>query len=247
MRIFVSGHSPRERCFSALCLKHGHLQPAYGPWDLAVLPLPVSSMEEDLADQLPRGQRIVCGKPDDALKRLAWKRGWQLINILEKESFLQENANLTAEGAVFYAMKQSDAAIKGSDCLVIGYGRIGKALTEKLRALGANVTVAARRKESQDQAGKNSVSIGDIPQVIGSCGFVFNTVPTPVLDENCLRSAGHDTLFFELASKPYGIDMDAAEKMGKRVFLESGIPGRYCPKTAAEAMLRCIETEVQHE
>ena len=243
MRILICGNGAREKYLAALCPARGHSTPDHGPWDVAVLPLPKSSLPEETADQLPRGQKIVCGLTDAAFERLSEKRGWKLLRVLSDETYTQENAALTAEGALFTAVARMNRALRGSQCLVIGYGRIGKALTRLLRGLGATVTVAARREESRREAGENSVSIPEMPQVLPRMDAVFNTVPAPVLGEEELRHVKPSCVLIDLASAPYGIDRDAAEALGLRAFLESGLPGRYCPLSAAETLMDYLERE----
>ncbi|MBR3742583.1 MAG: hypothetical protein IKN04_19380 [Clostridia bacterium] len=243
MRVLICGNGERDKYLAELCTARGHSTPDHGPWDMAVLPLPRSYLSEETADQLPRGQKIVCGMTDAAFDRLAEKRGWKLLRVLSDESYTQENAKLTAEGALFTAVARMNRALRGSQCLVTGYGRIGKALTGLLRAMGAAVTVAARREESRREAGENSVSIREMPKVLPRMDAVFNTVPAPVLGEKELRRVRPHCVLIDLASAPYGIDRDAAEILGLKAFLESGLPGRYCPLSAAETLLNYMERE----
>ena len=243
MRVLICGNGAREKSLAALCLSRGHTLPDHGPWDMAVLPLPRSYLPENVADQLPRGQKIVCGMTEPDFDRLSERRGWKLLRVLEDEAYTQENAALTAEGALFTAVARMNRALRGSQCLVIGYGRIGKALTGLLRAMGALVTVAARREESRREAGENSVSISYMPNILPRMDVIFNTVPAPMLGEKELRQVKPLCVMIDLASAPYGIDRDAAEALGLKAFLESGLPGRYCPLSAAEALLNYMERE----
>lgn len=247
MKLLITGNGEREEYLRLLCLARGHDVPRHGPWDAVILPLPKSEIDEETADQLPRGQIVICGKTDAQFDRLAERRGWKLKRVLQDERFAQENAMLTAEGAVYIAMAESDAALAGARCLVAGYGRIGQEVTKRLRALGAAVTVAARRLESRLEAGENSVDIGQIPDVIGQMDFIFNTAPARIFTLEALRAVSPHALFMELASAPYGVDPEAAKGMDLRYRLESGLPGRYCPKSAARILLDYVEREVHHE
>lgn len=243
MRLCICGNGEREKCLRTLCLSRGHSLPESGAWDAVVLPLPRSDIDEELADQLPRGQTVICGLTGPKFDAMAEKRGWRLKRVLKDEAYVAENARLTAEGAVWAAMVHADRAVCGAECLVIGYGRIGKALTGMLSGLGAKATVAARRKESRDEAGEGSVSIEETACVLPRMDLVFNTVPSPVLGREELKAAQPNALLIELASAPYGIDREAAEQLGLNVYLESALPGRYCPRSAAEALLRYVERE----
>ena len=75
---------------------------------------------------------------------------------------------------------------------------------------------------------------------------VYNTVPAQLLNESLLRRARKDALLIELASPPYGMDLDAAKALGLRCLLESGVPGRYCPESAAQALLNYVERRCGH-
>ena len=247
MKILLTGGGDREKALRALCPERGHELPAHGPWDAVILPLPRSEIDEETADQLPRGQTVVCGKTDGAFDRLAQRRGWRLLRVLEDETYALANAALTAEGAVYTAMGERDRSLSGSRCLVAGYGRIGQELTARLRALGAYVTVAARRRESRERAGINSVPIEALPRAAGQADFIFNTVPSPIFTDDALRAIPEGTPLIELASPPYGADPMAVREAGVRYRLESGLPGRYCPKSAALILLKYAEREVHHE
>lgn len=241
MKLYIAGDGPRETELRALCTLRGHTLPEHGPWDVAVLPLPRSTIAQDLADLLPNGQLVVCGHTDERFDDLASHRGWRLMRVLQDEAYTVENAALTAEGAVCAAMNACPFAIGRSRCLVIGYGRIGKQLTRLLRGLGALVTVTARREESRMEAGPNSISIPKIPSVLPETDLIFNTVPALILDRDALKSVSPAARIIELASKPYGIDMDAARELGLNVMVESGVPGRYCPQSAAVTLLDYME------
>ncbi len=70
-----------------------------------------------------------------------------LIDYYSREDFMLQNAIPTAEGAVKVAMEDCKKTIHKSSCLVVGYGRVGKALAKLLKNMGANVTVSARNTQ----------------------------------------------------------------------------------------------------
>ena len=50
-------------------------------------------------------------------------------------------------------------------------------------------------------------------------------------------------LLMDLASAPWGIDREAARSVGVNAVLESGLPGRYCPRSAAALLMEYMERE----
>lgn len=239
MRLYITGDDERSNALKRLALANGHEMTEKKP-DAVVLPLPKAGVK-DMKRYFPQGQRIIGGKTETALMDMMEEEKWAFENVLEDETFLLENARLTAEGAVWKAMNMRKNALCYAECMVVGYGRIAKLLTEMLRGIGSRVTVAARSEKARREAGENSIAIGKMQNVIGKMDYVFNTVPFPVIKEDELCYAKKDAVIMELASAPYGIDMHAAEMLGLKVHIEGGLPGRYCPMDAARVWLDYIE------
>ena len=238
MVIRISGNGRKEALLRALLTQKGHTVREVQP-DVWVLPLPFSSVEKSEWGALNVGAKIVMGIADEKTEEALRERGLAIYRILEDEAYTERNTLLSAEGALCAAMEMTDGALTGANCLVIGNGRLGTALCGMLKGLGARVTVAARRKTALGEA-----PLEALESLLTGCGFVFNTVPFPVLHSAVLRNASKDTCFLELASAPYGIDREAAAALGLRYSLESGIPGRYCPAAAARNIADYLERSV---
>ena len=160
------------------------------------------------------------------------------------EAFLRKNARLTAEGAIATAMREKRRALLGSTCLVTGFGRIGQELTARLCAMGAFVIVCARSEAQMRAAhamGAHPVPLAQVASAAGQADVLFNTVPARVLGAEALARIGRDALLLELASAPYGADIDEAVRMGINLRLESGLPGRYAPNEAGEALFETVQ------
>ena len=247
MKIWIQGNSEMSSFLRKMCSDRGMVLSSLGQCDLAVLQFPFSTLSDDMINAFPDRQRIVCGKIDEKMNRISKEKNWMLFQPLEDETYLTDNARLTAEGALCASMSKMTRSLRDAHCLVIGYGRIGKELTRLLRSFGADVTVAARRAESRKEAGENSVSIERLPSVICKADLIYNTVPARTVSESGLFLIKNTAVLIELASKPYGFDMERAKRLGIHACLESGIPGRYCPESAAGALMRYIERSVQIE
>ena len=168
----------------------------------------------------------------------------RIVDLWADEALLSDNARLTAEGAVAAAMRSSGRAIRDMRCMVVGWGRIGRALTEILAGLGARATVVTRSEANRRRAaerGAEAVLTHQLARALPGRALVFNTAPSMLLDAAALRRADRDAMLIDLASPPYGIDLRAAWDMGLRAWREPGLPGRYCPQSAARALLRAIE------
>lgn len=63
------------------------------------------------------------------------------FDYMKYESFVLKNAFLTAEGAVTLIEENTAYSLYRAEILIIGYGRIGKALHNILKGYGADITV----------------------------------------------------------------------------------------------------------
>ena len=237
-----------------------HLQAALYGADAVILPLPAEKggllnapyanlpcRMEEVCEALWPGQLVFGGMFSDGLRLWALSHGLQLVDWMRQPGFVLGNAALTAEGAVGLLLQESERSLFGSRALVSGFGRIGRLLAGKLRALGAAVTVAARREESRAEAealGYDAASFDALP---GGFDFVINTVPERVLGEGFLCCLPETALLLELASAPGGYDRNLAENLGLRCLAAPGLPGRSAPRTAAELMRREMRRVIEEE
>ncbi len=169
-------------------------------------------------------------------------------NALDR--FAALNAVPTAEGAVAIAINNTDYSLNGAKCLVSGYGKIGKVLARYLKALGAEVTVSARKQSDFSIAEKEDIKhihSGEIGQHIAEFPLIFNTVPHRIFGTDAIKSAAKGTLYIELASSPYGIDFDSANAAGITVINAPSLPARVAPVTAAKNIYKAIFHIIREE
>lgn len=226
MRVSVLGSDARFKYLSDMLKAHESVDPAAAELVITPWPAPVD---------LPAGAKIVTCGPEKCTRESA--------DLLEDEEYLCGIADLTAEGALASAMGNGRIAVAGSECLVAGWGRIGKALVGKLTALGAKVTVLSRRKGVTIEvlnAGAVWQETKNAAEAVIGKEFIFSTPPFMVFERSVLENADKQSVIIDLASPPYGVDIDAAHELGLVCRRESGLPGRHCPKNAAEAIYAAI-------
>ena len=235
----------------ALCIQSA----VYGA-DAVLLPVPAErggflnaplsseklSMKE-LISSLWKGQLLIGGKLSEGSSLSAVKAGLQVEDIMRRPDFVTGNAALTAEGAVELLMSESEKSIWGSDVLVCGWGRIGKILSARLKAMGAAVSVCARKSGDRAMAGCmgfEALEYSQLEEKAGEYDFIVNTVPERVISKAALCCCESGSIIMELASPPGGFDRNLAENIGLKVIYAPGLPGKCAPCTGAVLMKEAV-------
>lgn len=227
---------------------------------LVVLPVPVTVdgqtvkgtggelLLEELCPHMKEKERIYGGNIPVELRGTCEMKQGQCMDFMKSEQVAYLNAVSTAEGGIAEAIALGKGQLSGSHCLVIGFGRCGAVLADKLKCLGARVTVLERsgRKRARATAyGLCSRSFEADIDHFGDYDYIFNTVPAQVVSREILESCRRDAAIIDIASAPGGVDYKAAKELGISAKLCLGLPGKYAPKTAGEILAEEImKTEI---
>lgn len=231
--VCIIGGDLRQRRLCELLLKDGYSVSTVGLYeddsdlfplkkaDIAVFPMPMSfdnvyinapfakkqiALSEallNLGDSCFVLAGRISGETEDALT----KRGLKFADYYKREELIVKNAIPTAEGALEIAFSELPITIFGSKSLVIGYGRVGKVMAKKLKALESCVTVSARKYSDFawiEEGGMEAIHTEDLSVFAENFDLIINTVPAMVLTEEVLKRVRDDTLIIDLASKPGG-------------------------------------------
>lgn len=205
----------------------------------------ISSMQADkgiafetAAGLVKGGTAVFCGRlPEQCAKELT-DRGAKLYDWFSDEELTLKNAALTAEGAAQIITGESKDGVGGSNILILGCGRVARACAKLFHSIGGSVTIAARKESDRMFAVSQGWSCAALDEIDAwrRADVIVNTIPARVIGEKELRSVKPGGWILELASKPYGLDFEEAERLGVRAVLGSGLPGKFTPEAAGENM-----------
>lgn len=183
----------------------------------------------DIADRVRDNQLILCCN---------WGfEGKKCIDYNKLDSYALLNAVPTAEGAIKIAIENTPFTLWKSKVLVIGNGRVGKILSHRLKGMGCDVTVSARK--SSDEAlikalGFRYINTGDLNRTALPYDIIFNTVDFKVLDDSVFKDS-KCVLAVDLSSKG-GFSISAAQSADVKAIMAPGLPGKIAPLTAGEIL-----------
>lgn len=224
--------------------------------DMLILPIPVSKiaaqdrLNDILNKNLINGTLVLGGCFSEEQRQLLKRRDIHYLDFMKEEIVTEENAVATAEGVIAELVNKSPYNIDEAKVIVTGYGCCGKAIAKRLAALGARVTVLARRREARKAAKKDGFYAADFafgPEEAMGAAMLVNTVPAQVVTRTIIRELPRDAYILDIASAPGGCDFDCAREYGIRADLVLGIPGKYAPKESAYILGRAIERFMHRE
>lgn len=235
----------------------GSLEEAVSKCDIIVGPIPFSkegktvnsnySKEpieiDNLFSKITPEKKLFFGSLNKDSRELAEKYNIKYEDYHKDESYQILNTIPTAEGAIALMVSETDKTVFGSNVLVLGYGRIGKLLSEYAKSMGAKVFVEARKDEDLTwikSKGMNELHLNNLQDQIGNMDIIVNTVPALLLDEKELELVKKDVLILDLASLPGGVNHAYAKQIGIKSIHALGIPGKIAAKSAAEYIFNTI-------
>lgn len=226
-------------------------------YDLLVLPAPCSKDKKTLfapfckevlrledLNSLPKPDMgIICGGAKALDGIFEYRNDIKIYDILKDGEYNLLNAVASAEGAIARIIQTVDFNLCGSKVLITGFGKIGKQLAPRLKAFGAKVCAAARKDEDFAAASAMGLDLAEYATLAASANkfdIIINTVPQTVITKEIIKNLKSDCVVFDLASNPGGVDFEAAENRGIKLFRELGLPGRYSPKSSGEIIAETI-------
>lgn len=173
-----------------------------------------------------------------------------VIALMEDRTVTIENSIPTIEGIIGDLINNTDHTINDSNILVFGYGNVGKPLVDKLRYLGARVTVGVILESDYKYLNENGIKAiyttdkESMKESLRANDTIINTVPSIILDKESIRYIDGSVYILDIASHPHGIDIKAANEQGIRAKIWLGIPSVVAPRTAAMILYKKINSYI---
>lgn len=226
--------------------------------DWVLLPMPLTAdgaALEQLLKKARPGTAAFGGRVSDGAKAAAAAAGIELADYLGREELARLNAIPTAEGCIGILLERRVRTLWDAPVLVTGYGPVGQALAVRLTALGAHVTVAARRASqralARSQGAHWVIPLEELTAAAPGFDAVVNTIPALVLTRPVLAALRPGSLIVDLASRPGGTDFAAAAALGHTALPALSLPVRCAPESAGEyvanTVLEIIRERVEQE
>ena len=198
---------------------------------------------KDICTLLKKGNIVMGGQLPESFKETLTNTEVEFYDYFLLDELAIFNAIPTAEGVVEILIKNLPITIHSMKCAILGYGKTSKVLAATLKALGADVTVFARKERDKADAFTKGYKFASFPSLKNTeykFDALINTVPQKVLGREEMKNISSDCLFIEIASAPFGVDFQAAKEFAFDVIKANSLPGKVAPKTAGEIIGRSV-------
>lgn len=257
MKICIIGSSKRLKILEENLIKANHSVEHIGSYnelndsisaDFVVLPIPTINQDgyinldgenkllpSELFSRIsPESKMISCGfnHPD-----------YKTEDLNLRDDFAYLNAVPTAEGAILYALQNTELSLYESEILITGFGRVAKVLGDRLKAFSTNITVAARSVKDLSYAlalGYKTIHLRELKESAKRYNIIFQTVPSLIFSKEILDVMNEKNTIIELSSKSIGTDFEYAKSRNVRVVHAPALPEKVLPQTAGNILTKCI-------
>ncbi len=176
---------------------------------------------------------IIVGNANNKLKDLCFQKNIRLLELLKNQEYVRANARLTAEGIISY-LSTDNISIKDQKIMILGYGNIGYYLAELLKAYQAEFQIYGSSKMEEKYIALAGYSLADFQDF----DVVINTIPAQ-LPWDYTKWQGKRII--EVASSPYGFDIEKLMAHDVKYEIVSAIPAKYSPVSAAKILKNTLE------
>ena len=190
---------------------------------------------------------IISGSISTPVKEKLNENNIKVIDLMYEEDYVIKNAIATSEGAIKKAIEMSNITLNNSNILILGYGRIGKILAHNLTGFGANIFVEARSKKDIaliKSMGYNGVELEKLDKFLPDMQFIFNTIPSVIIDKEKVKLLDFNVYLIDIASKP-GVDFEALNERGIATSWYLQIPSKDSPKSAAMYIKETVDENIR--
>lgn len=192
---------------------------------------PAYKWEKEVLLKIKSGTTVFGSKLQEELKDFSKKLNY--ICLMDIEDFVVENARLTAEGFLADLIINTDKSLYEQKILVLGNGRVAKAVWYLFYKLGISFD-ASMRRESEFNLSKliaNKSYLGETyKDHLLQYDIVINTIPARLFTLEDEKYFKKGSVLFELASKK------CLEENFEKVkyVLCPALPSKYTPKSAGK-------------
>ncbi len=211
--------------------------------DVCVLS-PAYKWKEEIFNKLPNKIKIFGGNIDENLLKT---KQINYYNLMRNENFVLTNANFTAEGFLVDLISNTNSSIYEQNILILGSGRVAKAVAYLLLKLNVNFDIAMRNEKECNHFKlicKNTYNFNEYKDKLKNYDVIINTIPQILFEKNDKNLFKTNCVLFELASIKC---LNLNDFSSVNYILCPALPAKYMPRSAGKLVFEIVKNYLQGE
>ena len=176
---------------------------------------------------------IICGIKNEYLINICKEHNIKLISFLDSENYTWENSKLTAEGLLKKIFSDYDDSISDLKILILGYGYCAKAIYKYLHEICKNITIYARDYHDKKELLSRDIKRSNLDD-LAKYDIIINTIDFNIITNQMINNIKKDCKIYDIASYPYGFDIDYLKENGYKIDILAKIPSIYTLNKASK-------------
>lgn len=178
---------------------------------------------------------IFTGTANDRLKEICSSRDIKLVELLKDYDFLIENSLLTASGIIDY-LQRKGKSVKDQCIFIMGYGNISSSLAKLLKAYNSDFVICPHNEMEKKFILLNDYKLGDFED-LEKYNVIINTIPYNYIGDYSIFEKSE---ILDVASFPYGFDIDKIINHKIKYDVYSAIPSKYLLESAGLLVYKSV-------
>lgn len=218
--------------------------------NIDILILPISGIDRfcfikdsdiNLNDILNKNniKHIIAGKINDDLRDLAHKENIKITSYLDVPYYAWENAKLTSYLLIKKIINDYDTTLFNLNILIMGYGYCGKAIYNMLKPYSNNISIYCRDSHDKKELYCKNIKYENLKE-LHNYDIIINTVDYNLIEDKMFENLKYDIKLYDIASYPYGFDLDSAAMYNFKVNILPKLPS-LVPKEAGYILYQTIK------
>lgn len=206
---------------------------------------PAFKWNETLVNDMPGSITIFGGAIAPEFKTIFENKNIKYLNIMLNEDFVLKNATLTAEGMLCDLILNTPSSMYEQNILIIGSGRVAKAVGYLFLKLGLNFDFAMRNEKEYNLTklfAKKCYLGEEYKEHLKDYDVVINTVPAVIFTQEDTNKFKKGCYVFELASKQC---LEGVKTQNLNYVLCPALPSKYTAKSAANLIIELVDNYLE--
>lgn len=254
MKYFVDTVDKRNQVLKELLIKNGNVVHDFDFRKVATIKRgdtivfsPAKKFTKEEIEKLPKGINLVCGNLCEEYLKILKNKKIKVKNLMADEIFTVKNANLTAEGVLAIILEKTDVSIFECNILILGGGRIARAMASILNSLGVRYAIVSYNPikfPSYYTISKKCYYRNGFLRDIEKYNVIINTIPAKIIDDAIVEKIAPKTVFIETASVKC---LDDTKKLKFDYLFSPALPQKYSAFSAGKLVYESIMGENDYD